>query len=149
MKCVFTLICLQTIDCGLLLKSIGYKAVPFPGLSFDEQKSCVINDKGRIVPGLYCSGWLKRGPTGIIASNIIDARETTKCVVEDLDAGLLPQTPNTSLADLLKEHSSKIVSWDQFCRIDEEEIKRGSQIGKPREKITSIEEMLAIAGISL
>ncbi|KAF2309647.1 hypothetical protein GH714_004448 [Hevea brasiliensis] len=90
----------EDLDCGMVLKSIGYKSVPVDGLPFDHQKGVVPNASGRVLTdalgdqtllekGLYVCGWLKRGPTGIIATNLYCAEETVASISQDLEQGTL------------------------------------------------------------
>ena len=83
----------ETIDCGLVLRSVGYRAVPLPGVPFDERSFVLPNEDGRVLtpdgdplPGVYAVGWIKRGPTGILGTNKRDAEETVTCLAADLDA---------------------------------------------------------------
>ena len=83
----------ETIECGLVLRSVGYRAIPLPDVPFDERAYVLPNDRGRVlgadgepVPGVYTVGWIKRGPTGILGTNKRDAQETVRCLVEDLRA---------------------------------------------------------------
>jgi len=71
------------IDAGLVLRSIGYRSLPLEGLPFDAERGVALHEHGRCNPGLYVAGWLKRGPRGIIGTNIADAKETVKAVLED------------------------------------------------------------------
>src|ERR671922_2703214 len=87
----------ETIECGLVLRSVGYRAVPLPGVPFDERSFILPNDRGRVlaadgepVPGVYAVGWIKRGPTGILGTNKRDAEETAVRLAEDLASGALP-----------------------------------------------------------
>ena len=87
-----------TIECGLVLRSVGYRAVPLPDVPFDERYYVLPNERGRVlgpdgepVPGVYAVGWIKRGPTGILGTNKRDAEETIRCLAEDLPG--LPQPP--------------------------------------------------------
>lgn len=86
----------EVIPGQLVIRSIGYKSEPIPELPFDSKRSVIPNDGGRVIsesgeclPGLYVSGWVKRGPTGIIGSNIMDAKETTGAIVKDIHEGKL------------------------------------------------------------
>ena len=93
----------ETIECGLVLRSVGYRAVPLPDVPFDERSFVLPNERGRVLtpdgdplPGVYAVGWIKRGPTGILGTNKRDAEETVACLVEDLRAGALPAPPARS-----------------------------------------------------
>ena len=96
----------ETIDCGLVLRSVGYRAVPLPGVPFDERSFVLPNDDGRVhavdgspVPGVYAVGWIKRGPTGILGTNKRDAEETVSCLVDDLDTLPAPPHPDREAID--------------------------------------------------
>lgn len=141
----------ETRACGLLFRSIGYRGVPIPGVPFDERRAVIPNDRGRVldehqqpVPGLYTAGWIKRGPTGIIGTNRADAVETVESLLEDLGARTAERSGGAGLAALLSERGVRTVSFEDWRRIDAEEIRRGAAVGKPREKLTSVEEMLAV-----
>jgi ferredoxin--NADP+ reductase len=79
----------EPLEAGLVLTSIGYRGRPVPGLPFDEAGGTVPNDGGRVRPGVYVTGWIKRGPTGFIGTNKSCAQETVRSLVEDYNAGLL------------------------------------------------------------
>ena len=94
---------IETIECGLVLRSVGYRAVPLPDVPFDERHFVLPNERGRVLapdgeplPGVYAVGWIKRGPTGILGTNKRDAEETVSRLAEDLKAGVLPQPPGPS-----------------------------------------------------
>ncbi|GMH03307.1 hypothetical protein Nepgr_005146 [Nepenthes gracilis] len=152
----------EDIECGLVLKSIGYKSVAVDGLPFDPYKGVVPNVSGRVLhstkgdqmlleEGLYVCGWLKRGPTGIIATNLYCAEETVASITEDLERGQLasmsslPKHGREGLLQLLDSRNVKAVPFTGWEKIDAEEKRRGSLINKPREKIPSWEELLAVA----
>ncbi|GMF33313.1 unnamed protein product [Phytophthora fragariaefolia] len=158
----------EDIPCNLVLRSIGYKSLPIEAdAPFDNQRHVVSNELGRVVKtsesgekqpvvGLYCTGWVKRGPTGIIGTNIVDARETVSCIVEDFAAGNFLHNATGATKDLggleavenlIKKRNpdKQLVRWADYERLNAEENRRGELVGKPREKITTIEEMLAIA----
>jgi ferredoxin--NADP+ reductase len=82
---------LETLDVQMVLRSVGYQSVPLDGVPFDERNAVVPNDQGRVLgpdgaplPGEYVSGWLKRGPTGVIGTNKSDAAETVRSLLADL-----------------------------------------------------------------
>ena len=132
------------IPCGMLLRSIGYRSVPLDDeMPFDRKRHVVPNELGRVTGevGLYVSGWLKRGPSGIIGTNIVDARQTVASLLEDLE-----NLPDVAVEnDLNDAIESSTVSWSGYERIDEYEVRAGEAVGKPREKMTSVSEMLSVA----
>ncbi|KHG28799.1 adrenodoxin oxidoreductase, mitochondrial [Gossypium arboreum] len=153
----------ENLSCGIVLKSIGYKSVPVDDLPFDNQKGVVPNVKGRVLSdnsgdptsienGLYVCGWLKRGPTGIIATNLYCAEETVASLSEDLELGVLasttrlPKLGRDGLLQILDNRNVRVVPFSAWERIDKEEKRLGSLRNKPREKLTSWEELLKVAG---
>ncbi|KAJ8036831.1 NADPH:adrenodoxin oxidoreductase, mitochondrial [Holothuria leucospilota] len=139
----------EFIKCGIVLKSIGYKSVQLdPIIPFDTAQGVIKNDKGRVdkVRGLYCSGWVKRGPVGVILSSLNDSIETAKTIITDIEDGTLSEkTSETSLLDLLTSRGVKTVTFEDWLNIDREERLRGQSRDKPREKISDINEMLDVA----
>ena len=145
----------ETIECGLVLRSVGYRAVPLPGVPFDERSYVLPNERGRVrgtdgsvLPGVYAVGWIKRGPTGILGTNKRDADETVSCLAEDLAAGSLPtpESPGREQIDaLLAERGLDLVEGDGWRAIDEQERRRGDEQERPRVKLASREELLAAA----
>ncbi|KAG7401202.1 hypothetical protein PHYBOEH_002386 [Phytophthora boehmeriae] len=155
----------EDIPCSLVLRSIGYKSLPIEAdTPFDNRRHVVSNAQGRVVEtsesgetepvvGLYCTGWVKRGPSGIIGTNIVDARETVGCIVEDFASGKYLHTDQENLAGLeaieklIKKRNpdKQLIRWADYERLNSEENRRGELVGKPREKITSVDEMLAVA----
>ena len=146
----------ETIECGLVLRSVGYRAVPLPDVPFDERHFVLPNERGRVLapdgeplPGVYAVGWIKRGPTGILGTNKRDAEDTVNRLVEDLDAGTLPQPPNPGrdqIDALLAERKPDLVTADGWRAIDGHELERGRSEQRPRVKLASREQLLAAAG---
>jgi ferredoxin/flavodoxin---NADP+ reductase len=146
---------LETIACGLVLRSVGYRAVPLPDVPFDERRFVLPNDRGRVLTadrrplcGVYAVGWIKRGPTGILGTNKRDAEETIARLVEDLRVGLLtePERPDRGQLDaLLAERAAGLVTSDGWRAIDSRELDRGRDENRPRVKLASREELLAAA----
>ena len=87
----------ETIDAGLVLTSIGYRGLPIADLPFDHDRAIVPNDRGRVTPGTYVAGWIKRGPSGFIGTNRSCAQETVRQLVDDFNAGRLRTPSATSL----------------------------------------------------
>jgi ferredoxin/flavodoxin---NADP+ reductase len=141
----------ETIECGLVLRSVGYRAVPLPDVPFDERSFVLPNDRGRVLtadgeplPGVYAVGWIKRGPTGILGTNKRDAEETVSRVAEDLRAGALQQ-PAARIDTLLAERKPDLVTADGWRLIDAHELERGRGEQRPRVKLASRDDLLAAA----
>ncbi|XP_055816481.1 NADPH:adrenodoxin oxidoreductase, mitochondrial [Solanum dulcamara] len=149
----------EEMECGLVLKSVGYKSIPVDGLPFDHRKGIVPNVRGRVLSeasgdaqvekGLYVCGWLKRGPTGIIATNLYCAEETVASISEDVERGVvtsgLSKPGREGLLQLLDSRNVKIVPFGGWEKIDSEEKRRGSLKNKPREKLTTWQDLLEVA----
>lgn len=143
------------IETGLVIRSIGYSGLPIDeGVPFDAGRGVVPNDDGRVtsggtpVAGLYCTGWIARGPRGLIGDNRDHGVRTAKHVLEDFPEGATRDArPGTAALDrLLADRGVRAVCMDGWRRIDASERRRGEPLGKPREKYTCIKEMLALAG---
>ncbi len=146
----------ETIPCGIVFRSIGYLGIPLPGLPFDDERATIPNREGRIagtggdpLPGLYCAGWIKRGPTGVIGTNKKDASETVELLIEDARAGLLrrgdPAATAETVDDLLSARGVEYVSYAGWEAIDLEERARGEPRGRPRVKLCSWDELVSAA----
>lgn len=132
------------LPAGLLFRSVGYKGTAMPGVPFHESWGVFPNEKGRIEPGLYAAGWIKRGPSGVIGTNKPDSVETVEQIVADAP-GLSCEKPDSEpLARLLKDRGVRVVSYADWQKIDAAETARGQEVGKPREKFTRVSEMLAL-----
>jgi ferredoxin/flavodoxin---NADP+ reductase len=134
----------ETIECGLVFRSVGYRGVVLPGVPFDEENGVIPNERGRVEPGLYAAGWIKRGPTGVIGTNKKDATETVGLLLDDARAGLLARESDERLETLLVERC-EVVAYTGWEAIDSEERTRGEPHGRPRIKLCSWEELLAAA----
>jgi ferredoxin/flavodoxin---NADP+ reductase len=146
----------ESIDCGLVLRSVGYRAVPLPDVPFDERAFVLPNQRGRVlapdgepVPGVYAVGWIKRGPTGILGTNKRDAEETVACLTEDLTA--LPQPPHgrDEIDALLADRKPDLVTVEGWRAIDAQELERGEREDRPRVKLASRVELLTAARTKL
>jgi ferredoxin--NADP+ reductase len=146
----------ELIPCGLVFRSVGYLAVPLPGVPFDERRATLPNDGGHVlgaggdpVPRVYCAGWIKRGATGVIGTNKKDANETVDLLLADAQAGLLRRGDPGADADtvdrLLAERGAEPVTYVGWEGIDADERRRGEDQGRPRVKLTTWEELLAAA----
>ena len=144
----------ETIPADIVFRSVGYLGVALPEVPFDDRRGVIPNDRGRVLAGagkepftgLYASGWIKRGPTGVIGTNKPDAAETVERMLEDLRAGatLDPARPDVAAAEaLVRERQPDYVSYDDWLRLDDIETTRGKESGRPRIKLTRTEDMLA------
>jgi ferredoxin--NADP+ reductase len=135
----------ELLSCGIVFRSVGYRGVELPDVPFDEKTGTIPNTAGRVEPGLYVAGWIKRGPSGVIGTNKKDATETVELLLEDAAAGRLPRTDATA-ADvdaLLDERDVRRVLYAGWQSIDEVERSAGEPLGRPRVKLCSWDELLA------
>ena len=142
----------ETIECGIVFRSVGYRGVPLPGVPFEDGSGTMPNAGGRVlgadgepVPGVYCAGWIKRGPSGVIGTNKKDASETVELLLEDARAGLLPDASAEDLELLLAERGVAHVLYAGWEAIDADERGRGEPLGRPRVKLATWDELLAAA----
>ncbi|XP_026171391.1 NADPH:adrenodoxin oxidoreductase, mitochondrial isoform X1 [Mastacembelus armatus] len=142
----------EDVSCGLVISSIGYRSLPINGsVPFDTHKAIIPNTMGRVqqAAGLYCSGWLKTGPTGVIATTMNNSFDTARSLVEDMDSGILhvssAKPGSQVISALLEKRGVKPVTFSDWEKIDHVEVRRGEAVGKPREKLLSVEEMLQVA----
>jgi ferredoxin/flavodoxin---NADP+ reductase len=138
----------ETLECGLVFRSVGYHGVELPGVPFDEKSGTIPNEGGRIEPGVYCAGWIKRGPTGVIGTNKKDAAETVELLLADVAAGRLEHKAEATAAavdELLGERGVRVVEYAGWTAIDEVERAAGEKGGRPRVKLCSWDELLAAA----
>jgi ferredoxin/flavodoxin---NADP+ reductase len=140
------------LDCGLVFRSISYRGVAIPGMPFNDALGTVPHTRGRVIdgattlPGLYVTGWLKRGPTGIIGTNRADSVETVEGLLADLSQGCVGEKRGAdATAELLESRGVRVFNYQNWSMLDTVEISRGKPKGKPREKFTRIGEMLAVS----
>lgn len=128
-----------------VIHSIGYFGQPLQGIAFDAERGVVPNVRGRVAPGVYVAGWIKRGPSGIIGSNKACAIETVEQVLAEL-AETQPQTapPRTPVAALLRERGCRVVDWSGWAEIDAAEIALGRQRDRARTKISDRRRLVEI-----
>ena len=138
------------IDASTVFRSIGYKSEALPGMErvgidFDKKAGTIPNEGGRvlskdgIVPGMYCAGWVKRGPTGVIATTMEDAFATAELIAQDWSS----KGSGKSGWDAIKADVPQSITWEDWLRIDAAERERGSG-RKEREKFGSISAMLNV-----
>jgi ferredoxin--NADP+ reductase len=148
----------EVIPCGLVIRSIGYRGRPLPGVPFDERRGLIRNDGGRVCdedgtprPGEYAVGWIKRGPSGVIGTNKKCAADTVAALLEDLAGGRLADPPaagGEAIEAWLRSRIPGLVTWRGWEAIDEHERGRGAPAGRPRVKLVRVPEMLAVAGLN-
>ena len=140
------------MDTGLAFRSIGYKAERLLGMNeigvdFDDRAGRIQNDGGRVLCDggisrkLYCAGWAKSGPTGVIATTMDDSFATAELIAKDWGSHVSDKKGSEALRDTIGDH----VDWSGWQRIDSAERARGEKRGKEREKFRSVKEMLAVA----
>ena len=144
----------EVIDCGLVLRSVGYKGVALPGVPFEARWGTIPHERGRVqtpvvkerVFGEYTAGWAKRGPSGVVGTNKACAVETVASMLEDV-ANTVPVADDkadpAAIVRLLEERGVRFLSFADWEKIDAIEVARGAEQGRPRVKMTSAEEMLA------
>ncbi|HWU31762.1 MAG TPA: FAD-dependent oxidoreductase [Marmoricola sp.] len=139
----------ENIECGLVFRSVGYLGRPVDDLPFDEGRGVIPHVKGRVMEGdtplagLYVTGWIKRGPSGVIGSNKRCARETVTALLDDFVGGRLstPVASSAEVADMLPG----AVGTDGWRRIDDHERSTGKAAGRPRLKLVDVTSMLQVA----
>ncbi|GIS67352.1 MAG: NADP oxidoreductase [Anaerolineaceae bacterium] len=147
----------EDLDTGLVFRSVGYVGSAVPGIPFDAKSGIICNSEGRIfnpktqelLIGMYTSGWIKRGPTGVIGTNKEDSIESINCLIEDVKSGkmLVPASKNFSkVEELLHSRQPDLFTFDDWKRIDNMEIANGDLVGRPRVKFTSTLSMLKVLG---
>jgi ferredoxin/flavodoxin---NADP+ reductase len=159
----------ETVAAGLAFRAIGYRGIPLPSVPFDERSAVIPNHGGRVLdpgsrtplPGEYVVGWIKRGPSGVIGTNKKDAQETVDAMLADLVSSghrngdtpsperggvHLPSTPDADAVEaLLRSRQPELVTYSGWQAIDRHERALGEPAGRPRVKLTSIEELLQVA----
>jgi ferredoxin--NADP+ reductase len=146
----------ETIECGLVIRSIGYRGNALDGVPFDTRRGLISNEGGRVrgadgtaLPGEYAVGWIKRGPTGVIGTNKKDAADTVARILEDRDAARLnepavldPEAAAARLAAL----APGLVTWKGWTAIDAHERAAGEPHGRPRVKVVRMARLRELAG---
>lgn len=143
----------EELPAQLVVRSVGYRGVPTPGLPFDERSGTIPNVNGRVEGSRneYVVGWIKRGPTGVIGTNKKDSQDTVDTLLADLAAAR-----QTGLADFGDSHADKLAEWlasrqpklvtaEHWQAIDRFERSAGEPHGRPRVKLSTLEELLRVA----
>jgi ferredoxin/flavodoxin---NADP+ reductase len=144
----------ETLPAGIVFRSVGYRGVALAGVPFDEERGTIRNADGRVlddggvqVPGVYATGWIKRGPSGVIGTNKKDATETVDLLLEDERDGRVPRKGKTAddVDALLDERGIRRVVYEGWSSIDAAEREAGERLGRPRVKLSTWDDLLAVA----
>jgi ferredoxin/flavodoxin---NADP+ reductase len=140
----------EELPAQLVVRAVGYRGVPTPGLPFDERSGTIPHARGHVEGSLnaYVVGWIKRGPSGVIGSNKKDSQETVDTLIADLAA--------RELSDFADDHSETLVAWllerqpklvtdDHWKLINDHEKAAGEKLGRPRVKIANVADMLRVS----
>ena len=128
------------IECGLVVAAIGYYSIPVKGVPFDNDNGIVKHIDGRIDEGVYAVGWIKRGPTGVIGTNKPDGVIAAKQIIEDTKES--EKLGRIALTSMLKERNVRIVTYQDWQKIDEAEMTAASNQA-PRKKFVTVKEMIS------
>jgi len=141
----------ELIECGLVLRSIGYRGRPVDTVPFDERRGLIRNEGGRVIgddgghaTGEYAVGWIKRGPSGVIGTNKKDAADTVAKIVADAGAYNAPSQPDAdAIAEWIAERAPDVVTWEGWEAIDAREREQGEPHGRPRIKLVRVADLIA------
>jgi ferredoxin/flavodoxin---NADP+ reductase len=135
----------ETLECGVVFRSVGYRGVAIAGVPFDESTGVMANDRGRVADRVYAAGWIKRGPSGVIGTNKKDATETVELLLEDF----ADREPRGRAAEdverVLADRGARAVVYEGWTSIDDLERAAGEKQGRPRVKLCTWDELLAAA----
>jgi ferredoxin--NADP+ reductase len=140
----------EELPVQLVVRSVGYRGVPTPGLPFDDKSATIPNTHGRVEGSRneYVVGWIKRGPTGVIGTNKKDSQDTIDTLIADLAAAAeladFPDDHADKLADWLASRQPKLVTSAHWDVIDQFERAAGEPLGRPRVKLPNMTELLRI-----
>ena len=139
---------IERLPADLVVSCIGYRTSPIPDVPFDERAGRFANDEGRILPGLYCVGWARRGPSGTIGTNRPDGYAIVELIAEDAQAGALGRASKPGGAGfdaLIAQRALDVVTFRDWKKIEEAE-ERAAREGSPREKFVDVEAMIRARG---
>lgn len=144
----------EELECGLVFRSVGYRGTAVEDLPFDDRKGVIPNEEGRVadpdsgepVSGLYVAGWIKRGPSGLIGSNKVCAQQTVEHMLEDASLAAKTQRDPDAIIAALHAADARYVTYEDWMKIDAEEVARGESQGRPRVKFTELDEILEFLG---
>jgi ferredoxin/flavodoxin---NADP+ reductase len=147
----------EELEVGMVFRSVGYRGVPLPDVPFHDRWGVILNERGRVIDpetkhpivGLYTSGWIKRGPSGVVGTNKPDSVESVTCMLEDFSTGSLLEPANAdaaSAAEFVATRKPDYFSYADWKCLDALEQERGTACGRPRVKFTSVAEMKKAVG---
>ena len=139
----------ETLECGIVFRSVGYRGVALPGVPFDESRGTIPNEGGRVAERVYAAGWIKRGPSGVIGTNKKDATETVELLLADLADAPRVEKTDADVDAFLVDRGAQPVIYSAWTAIDEAERSAGEPLGRPRVKLCSWEDLLETAGIAV
>ncbi|NMD61415.1 UNVERIFIED_ORG: ferredoxin--NADP+ reductase [Nocardia globerula] len=144
----------EVIEASMVLRAVGYRGVPVPGVPFDDARGVISNLEGRVVPlgsedpihGVYATGWVKRGPSGVIGTNKKCAADTVDLLLQDYVAGALPspQIDAESFAKLVSGRAPDVVDFAGWSLIDKAERAAGKPRNRPRVKFVDVDSMMNV-----
>ena len=143
----------ETLDVGMVLRSVGYRGVKLPDVPFDEKRGVIPNDAGRVldapggrpISGEYVAGWIKRGPSGVIGTNKADSADSVKKLIEDIDLLTPVDDSNANpeaIINLLETRKVRYITFEDWLVLDKHELELGKAQGRPRVKLTDVQVML-------
>lgn len=139
------------LPCELAFISVGFRGVEMQGLHTDNPLKTLSNNHSRLtdgngdlIKGMYAAGWIKRGPRGVIGTNRECAQDTADSILQDIPELLQKNAEGKAgLIRILEKRNIRYVTFDDWKIIDNLEIEKGQSLGKPREKFTTVKDMLA------
>lgn len=144
----------ETLPVQMVLRSVGYRGTALPGVPFDSRKGVIPNDRGvvldnegQVLQGEFVAGWIKRGPTGVIGTNKADALETVAQLIEQQGQQHLSADESKSekaIVNFLQRRGVQYVTFEQWLELDKHERSAGQALGRPRKKVTALEDMLEL-----
>ncbi|WP_024795318.1 FAD-dependent oxidoreductase [Tomitella biformata] len=145
----------ETIEAGLVMRSIGYRGVAMAGVPFDDRRGVIPNEGGRVIDpatgepvlGVYVTGWIKRGPSGFLGTNKKCANDTVGLLAADVKDRLLsrPVKDRAALEALISERQPDSVNFKEWSVLDRAERARGKESGRPRVRFANVQQMVDIA----
>lgn len=139
----------ETLPVQMVFRSVGYRGVALPDVPFDDKRGVIANEEGRVTgqPGEYTSGWIKRGPSGVVGTNRKDATDTVAHLLSDAREGKLLSPTHATRADvdaLLSRKGAEVFTFEDWQALDAHELAQGEEQGRPRHKVALREEMLKL-----